>query len=190
VLKNRLGITRKREMDMVEYEALVKAQESYLHRVTPETRITAKYLCDMHRYWLGDIYDWAGKYRNVEVEKEGFRWPPARLLQRHMYTLESGLLRSNTPCKPGFVNEVAMVMAEVHAELLLIHPFRDGNGRLARWLASLMALQAGFPTPEYRFTGRGSTKERERYLSAVKRGYLKDYEPLADFFEDTMRRRF
>jgi hypothetical protein len=29
----------------------------------------------------------------------------------------------------------------VHAELLLIHPFREGNGRLARWLADLMALQ-------------------------------------------------
>ena len=36
-----------------------------------------------------------------------------------------------------------MSIAMVHTELLLIHPFRDGNGRLARWLADIMAAQAG-----------------------------------------------
>jgi hypothetical protein len=28
--------------------------------------------------------------------------------------------------------------------MLLVHPFRDGNGRLARWLAELMFFQAGY----------------------------------------------
>jgi len=79
-------------------------------------------------------------------------------------------------------------MAEVHAELLLIHPFREGNGRLARWVADLMALQAGFPLPVYRFQGRQAKQEGIRYLEAVQAGYLRDYRPLAGFFGDLIGR--
>jgi len=31
----------------------------------------------MHYDWLGDIYEWAGRYRTVELAKDSFRWPPA-----------------------------------------------------------------------------------------------------------------
>ena len=41
-------------------------------------------------------------------------------------------------------NEVVRKIATVHLELLFIHPYREGNGRTARLLATLMALQAGF----------------------------------------------
>ena len=77
VLRNRLGIRRKREIDRAEYEAFRVAQASSLARITPETPFTAALLCEMHREWLGDLYAWAGQYRTVEMEKDGFRWPPA-----------------------------------------------------------------------------------------------------------------
>ena len=80
-------------------------------------------------------------------------------------------------------------MAEVHAELLLIHLFREGNGRLSRWLADLMALQAGLGPPDYGFAGRGSRSSQSRYLDAVKRGYVQDYDSLTDFFREAMERR-
>jgi len=35
-------------------------------------------------------------------------------------------------------------IARVHLELLFIHPYREGNGRTARLVATLMALQAGY----------------------------------------------
>jgi cell filamentation protein len=71
---------------------------------------------------------------------------------------------------------------------LLIHPFREGNGRLARWLADLMALQAGLPAPRYMFAGRGGKARRTRYLEAVTKGYFQDYEPLAGFFLEAFGR--
>jgi len=40
-------------------------------------------------------------------------------------------------------------MAVVHVELVLIHPFRDGNGRVARILSILMGLQAGLPALDF-----------------------------------------
>ena len=80
-------------------------------------------------------------------------------------------------------------MAEVHAELLLIHPFREGNGRLARWLSDLMAFQAGLLPPDYGFAGRDAGKRRAAYLNAVRNGYVQDYEPLAGFFVEALERR-
>lgn len=70
VLRNRLGIRRKMEMDRLEFESLVAAQEEYLECIGPDTRLTTDLLCRMHRDWLGEIYEWAGRYRTVELAKE------------------------------------------------------------------------------------------------------------------------
>src|SRR5688572_19076519 len=188
VLRNRRGITRKRDMDRAEYDALLTAQESYLHRITETTRFTADLLRAMHRDWLGGIYDWAGEYRTVEMSKNGFTWPPAYLVPQNMAQFAADALARNTPCTPAPLAEVAGRIAEVHAELLLIHPFREGNGRLARWLAGAMALQAGYVNPVYRFKGRGSSAERARYLDAVLRGYYQDYAALTDYFVEVFER--
>jgi len=167
----------------------IAMQARSLDSVGAETRVTAGMICSLHKDWLGGIYPWAGHYRNVELAKGGFRWPPAYLVPRHMAGFESGLLAEYTPCRPAPLPEVATRIAMVHAELLLIHPFRDGNGRLARWVAALMAVQAGYPLPEFRFAGRKSRKESDDYLASVQKGYAQDYFPLADFFENAIRRR-
>ncbi|MCK4624004.1 MAG: Fic family protein [Phycisphaerae bacterium] len=190
VLLNRLGIRSKSRMDRVEYEALLAAQTAYLGQITPQTRFTAKLICRMHKDWLGGIYEWAGKYRTVELTKGEFRWPPAYRIHANVMALEKGSLAQYTPCRPGSLPEVARRMAKVHAELLLIHPFRDGNGRLTRWLADLMALQAGLPAPTYGFTGRGSKARRDHYLEAVKKGYLRSYDALVGVFLEAFERRF
>ena len=188
VLRNLKGITIKKEIERLEYSELVRVQEEYLQTVESSTRITASFICKMHKDWLGSIYEWAGRYRTVELAKTGFQWPPAYLVEKNMADCESSLLKTNTPCKTGPVADVALSIAKVHAELLLIHPFREGNGRLARWLADIMALQAGFPVPEYGFVGKGATVRQKLYLDAVKRGYIRDYQPLANFFAEAITR--
>ena len=80
-------------------------------------------------------------------------------------------------------------MALMHAELVFIHPFRDGNGRVARWLADMMAIQAGYPSPLYRFEGRGSQAVRKRHLAVMWEGYMQRYDPLADFFLEAITLR-
>jgi len=189
VLRNKLGITLKRDMDRAEFDALLHAQEQWLGLVTTETRFTAKLICRMHADWLGEIYEWVGQYRSVDLTKGDFTWPPAMRVAENMTAFENGLLAERTPCRPGGLPDVARAIAEVHAELLLIHPFREGNGRLARWLADLMAAQAGLPMPQVQFAGIGSRGERVRYLAAVKAGYLQRYADLTAFFAETLERR-
>ncbi len=189
VLRNRLGIIRRRAMDRAEYDALLRAQTAFLDRIGAETRFTVSLICEMHKEWLGAIYEWAGRFRTVDVSKGGFRWPPAHRVARNMANLEVTYLRRLTPCRPATLQDVAHAIATVHAELLLIHPFRDGNGRLARWLADLMAAQAGLPVPAYGLTGPGSAKRRSVYLEAVRRGYVGEVQALTGFFAAAIERR-
>lgn len=189
VLRNALGIRTKSGMDRAEYEALEDAQDRYLDLVTDETVMTAQFICGMHRAWLGGIYPWAGSYRTVELSKGGFTWPPASRVHDNMAQLEQAYLRKLTPMAARDLRDAAPDLAIVHAELLLIHPFREGNGRLARWLANLMCLQAGLPIPDFGFNqpGRGPSLQR-RYLAAVIQGYQRDYRALTDVFRDALER--
>lgn len=78
-------------------------------------------------------------------------------------------------------------MAIVHTELILIHPFREGNGRIARLLAILMALQAGLPLLDF----RGFEKERQKeYFVAAQNGMDRNYEPMKMVFADVISSSF
>lgn len=187
VLRNMKGVNRVREIDELEGSALLDAQESFADKVTARTPFSVYLICEMHRLWLGKLYEWAGRYRTVEMSKGGFTWPPAQRVVENMIEFEAKVLKRLTPCAPGELRTVALATAEVQAELLLIHPFREGNGRLSRWLCDLLVQQAGLPGIRYGFQGKGSGRVHKRYLMAVQRGYAGDYLPLADFLEEGLR---
>ena len=72
VLRNLLGITRVRDMNEAESQALELAQEAALDRYGPDHRFTAEDICALHRLWLGPIYPWAGEYRSVNIDPVSF----------------------------------------------------------------------------------------------------------------------
>ena len=83
VLRNRLGIRSIREMERRESAALLRATEHMIDATHSDRRFSASDIRSMHRAWLGDIYEWAGEYRHVNLVKGGFmfaaadrvRWP-------------------------------------------------------------------------------------------------------------------
>lgn len=186
VLRNKLGIKNVEEMDFVEYEALLTVQQKYYNIITPETQFTASLIKNMHRDFLGGIYEWAGKYRSVELEKAGFRWPPACLVPANMDTFERDILTKRTPCIPGDLDRICEDIAVMHAEFLFIHPFRDGNGRLARLIADLMTGQAGYPVLDLGF--EHNLHARDEYIIAVQAGYTKDFLPLKQLIREAITR--
>ena len=77
--------------------------------------------------------------------------------------------------------QILQALAETHVELVLIHPFRDGNGRLARILSTLMALQAKLPLLNFRAL---AGEKKQAYLGAVQVGMDKDYIRMQKIFEE------
>jgi len=96
-----------------------------------------------------------------------------------MAELERGPLARCTPCQPAPDADLAAALAEVHAELILVHPFREGNGRIARLLAVLMGLQSGLPPLDFApLEGRG----KARYIAGIHAALDHNYAPLAETF--------
>ena len=185
VLRNLLGIRSAREMARVESEALIAVQERLVDEISSNQRLTAAAIRRMHRSWLGDIYSWAGEYRVVNIAKGGFQFAAAAQVPRLMSVLQRQYLNRYTPCHAGNAEEVAMALAVVHAELVLIHPFREGNGRCARLVSLLMGLQAGLPPLDYGGL-RGGMKRS--YIAAIHAAVDGHYEPMRTIFSDVIRR--
>jgi len=133
----------------------------------------------MHKLWLGEIYPWAGQYRQVNLTKGAFMFAAANQVSRLMRDLERGPLRQYTPCRFDEIDAQATALGIVHAELILIHPFRDGNGRCARLIAMLMGLQAGLPALDF---GGVHGREKQRYIAAIHAGLDRDYAPITAVF--------
>jgi cell filamentation protein len=139
----------------------------------------------MHKEWLGRIYSWAGIPRSVNLSKDGFNFGMARVIPTLLDEFERLQLRRYTPCRFENPDDVAHALAEVHVELMLIHPFREGNGRLGRLLATLMALQAGLPQLEF---SEMIGSRREEYFAAVRAGMDRNYQPMKTLFSDVIER--
>jgi cell filamentation protein len=172
-------------MDRAEAASQIRALREMLASYTPDHRFCAADIRQMHRAWLGGLYRWAGEYRSVNMTKGHFTFAAAHLIPRLMDELEQGPLRLYTPCRFGNREETAHALAVVHTELLLIHPFREGNGRLARMLAILMAVQNDLPPLNF---GAIRGKTRQDYFRAVQAGLTRDYEPMAKLFRLTISR--
>jgi cell filamentation protein len=184
-LRNRLGFTSVRELERRESAALLIATQQIIDETRVDQRFTAGDICRMHQLWLGEIYEWAGEYRGVNIAKGAFMFAAAIQIPRLMRDLESGPLGEYTPCSFNTTAAQAAALAIVHTELIPIHPFRDGNGRCARLLAVLMGLQAGLPALD--FGGIRGAKKRE-YIAAVHAGLSRDYDPMTKIFREVIAR--
>jgi cell filamentation protein len=170
-------------MESVESQALTVTQMAARKMYGPGHRFTPGDIRRLHRMWLGSIYPWAGNYRTVNIGKGGFRFAHAPLIPRLMAKFGKEVLRLHTPCRAVADVSVARSLAEVHAELILIHPFRDGNGRLARLLAVLMASQAGInPLRLSALAGGG----KRTYVQAIHAAMSRDYAPLETLFSSAI----
>jgi len=185
VLKNRRGIKRKREIDKAEAQEQFRALDEMTRIYDRNHRFTPSDICHMHEIWLGPIYEWAGSYRQVNISKGGFHFAAANHIPKLMTEFGNGPLREFTPCRFDSESEIARVIAIVHTEFVLIHPFREGNGRLARLFAILMGLQAGLPPLDF---GGIRGKMKQRYFAAVQAGMDKDSESMKGIFESVIRR--
>lgn len=185
VLRNRLGIRLVRAMARTESEALLAATQRLIDETDRDHRFVVDDICRMHRLWLGDIYAWAGEYRHVNLVKDGFPFAAAGQIAQLMRAFERGPLREFTPCRFTDTTQQARALAVVHAELILIHPFREGNGRCSRLLAVLMGLQARLPALDF---GGIRGVEKRRYIAAIHAALDRDYAPMTGVFRRVIAR--
>jgi len=183
VLKNYLGIKDSETITALEEEELRRTELELLNIFDRDHQFTADDICDIHELWLGDIYPSAGRYRTVNMSKEGFQFAASAQIDFSMRELEKKYLAKYTPCHETNIDNLAYALGIVHIEFIVIHPFREGNGRTARLLADLMAMQANKPPLNFNAIDQTQNKEGfKRYILAIHAGVCGNYTLIQGIF--------
>lgn len=179
VLANKLGITDPADMDEAELALLEKLYQQVLLDQPLPGVLSSQLIKTWHRQWLGAIYLWAGEERSVNLSKGAFHFAAAAQIPSLLHKLDQDYLSQHTPCTDLADEALIQAIAEVHVEFILIHPFREGNGRIARLIADVMASQAGYGTLDY----SPWDENKPDYFAAIQAGLDMDYEPMMHWVE-------
>jgi len=160
ILENKLGISNQVDLAKAE-EKISKKKARQLFDSGDINKVeVGKFggLAFIHSYLFGDIYEFAGKIRDVNIAKGNFRFAPL------MY-LEPSLKHIDTMPQASF-DEII----EKYVEMNIAHPFREGNGRATRiWLDLILKT-------EIKKVVDWNLVDKAEYLSAMQRSVVKDVE--------------
>ena len=159
-LQNKLGITDSAELARIEEKiSKKKAVELFESDELKKYRAgTFEMLAFIHRYLSSEIYDFAGKMREVNLAKGNFRFAPVMYLDAALESIEK--------MPQSTFDEII----EKYVEMNIAHPFREGNGRSTRiWLDQILKKELGKVID-------WSLVDKDDYLMAMERSPVKDVE--------------
>jgi len=160
MLENKLGITSSIELAKAEERISKKKAVELFEKGILDKLEAGRFaaLQEIHKYLFEDIYDFAGKLRDVNIAKGTFRFAPV------MY-LEASLANIDKMPQSTF-DEII----EKYVEMNIAHPFREGNGRATRiWLDCILKKEIGKVID-------WSLVDKEDYLLAMERSPIRDIE--------------
>ena len=159
-LENKLGIVDSAELARTEERiSKEKALELFEKGLLDVFEVgTFRGLAKIHEYLFGEIYDFAGQVRTVNIAKGNFRFAPALYLQAALEHIEQ--------MPQSTFDEII----EKYVEMNVAHPFREGNGRSTRiWLDAILKK-------ELQRVIDWSRVDKEDYLLAMERSPVRDLE--------------
>jgi len=128
-LINKLGIRDEALLARTE-SAYTFAKASYLELHPLPGNYDLPHYKAIHRFLFAELYDWAGELRRVDLAKKGTSLVPAADIERcaNVYFLRASKIDFSKLSTTETVSE----LADMYSTLNLIHPFREGNGRVQR----------------------------------------------------------
>ncbi len=160
ILENKLGIINQIELAKAEEKiSKQKAKQFFDSGDIDKVEVgTFKGLAFIHAYLFKEIYEFAGKIRNVNIAKGNLRFAPMMYLQASLEHIDA--------MPQGSFDEII----EKYVEMNIAHPFREGNGRATRiWLDLILKK-------ELRKVVNWNGVDKDEYLSAMQRSVVKDVE--------------
>ena len=142
VLKNRLDIADEATLEQAEAD-LVATRSYELAQAPLKGRFDLAHMQAIHRHLFGDVYEWAGQLRTIDISKGGNRFAHYAYLESAAAPIFQQLAKENQ--LTGFGEAVFSTRAAWYlGELNALHPFREGNGRAQREFISHLAHANGY----------------------------------------------
>lgn len=171
ILRNKLDIKDKENLDQAEAEIY----DAKMRLAPPKGSFDYAHLQDLHKHLFGDVYDWAGQTRTVNIAKDTDY--AGTTMFAYFNRIEPELMKvltrlNNDPIVEDNHRDLCHRIAEYFNEINAAHPFREGNGRTNRLFCSEFAKQYGY-TIQWR------NMEKSDYINASIEGALNvNYDPM------------
>ena len=160
ILENKLGITDSAQLANEE-ERISKKKAAQMFETGYLDKLKAgsvESLVMIHKYLFEEIYEFAGQIREVNIAKGSFRFAPVMYLEEALKKIEK--------MPQSTYDEII----EKYVEMIVAHPFREGNGRSTRiWLDLILKNELGKVVD-------WSLVDKDDYLLAMERSPIKDIE--------------
>lgn len=160
VLENKFGITDSVELARIEEKISKKKAIQLFESGYLDSLEAGKFnsLSKIHKYLFEEIYNFAGKVRDVNLAKGNFRFAPVMYLRVALDNIES---------MPQLNYDEII---EKYVEMNIAHPFREGNGRSTRIWLDLILKKEICKVVDW------SKVDKNDYLLAMERSPIKDVE--------------
>ena len=136
VLINKFNIRNQHELDMVEKQiTLLRGVQA--EQETAFTDVDFDFYKNLHKKIFGDIYEWAGSVRTVNISKKGTVFCNADEIE-HIGALKFRRLKNMNYLKDMNDGKFLDELTDLYHELNMLHPFREGNGRTLRLFIALL----------------------------------------------------
>ena len=139
VLINKLNIHEKVELKKAE-EEFTAIKQLVLLQEPIKGRFTKTHLLRIHRFLFEDVYPFAGHIRKEQISKGDTMFYPPHLIERELERVFRNIHAKELLAEKNQEKQIQN-LSQVMAELNMIHPFREGNGRSIRELIRCMALK-------------------------------------------------
>jgi cell filamentation protein len=159
-MNNKLGITDAVELARTEEKISKKKAIELFESGRLDVLDAGKYisLSEIHNTLFGEIYDFVGKIREVNLAKGNFRFAPVMYLKAALDNIDT--------MPQSTYDEII----EKYVEMNVAHPFREGNGRSTRIWLDLMLKKELHQVVDW------SKVDKDDYLLAMERSPIKDVE--------------
>jgi len=182
VLPNKLGINDVAIINQEEFIGFSKARQNAIDNLDVDTVFDLAYLFSLHFDALGHLYEIAGKVRQVNSSKDGFMFPAAQFLPGILQDFEREYLLPVNEHDWSTQEEFLDLLAIMHAEVLYIHPFREGNGRVVRLFTQLIYLAK--KGEEFELDLLNESNNFQRYVAAVQQAAEQKYNLMRELFRE------
>lgn len=143
VLRNKFGTRDPGELEALEYtETAMRQIEIELGAVDIARTGDAAEWRAIHHHLFQDVYDWAGQFRTVDLNKSREPFLVERALDTYLHSTLTSIrsVEWAQTNRQQFVDEAA----RAYMQLNFAHPFREGNGRSSRLFLDSLVADAPF----------------------------------------------
>jgi cell filamentation protein len=138
VLRNLYGITDERALHRIESQITAERLESL--REKPIVIQDMETIKRIHKYLFGSIYQWAGEFRTVNMDKGATNFFEVENF-RTAIALINNQIKDFKLIPKNQTNQISESLATLLESLNYFHPFREGNGRTQRATIEFLAKE-------------------------------------------------